>query len=377
MGVAQCKLGYGSFRGILKRTPLTIILHPPKVIRMRLVYCAPLIFLAALAIQPTSHVVADQPELLRIGVIGLDTSHVMAFTKEFNKETPADPALAGFRVVAAYPQGSPDIESSASRIPKITEEVKAMGLEITDSIADLLTKVDCVLLETNDGRIHFEQALEVFQSGKPVFIDKPIGSNLTEAIAIVRAAEHYKTPMFSSSSLRFSSAGLKVRAGDYGPVLGCTSYSPCVLEKTHVDLYWYGIHGVELLYTCMGTGCESVSQTSTDDTDLVVGLWAEGRIGTFRGTRTGIHGYGGIAFCAKGASSIGPYEGYLPLVIEIGKFFRSLQAPVDPKETIELCAFMQAAMVSKERGGQSVSIAEVMEKAEAEAKVMLEGKWLP
>ena len=270
---------------------------------------------------------AEQLKPLRIGIIGLDTSHVMAFTKEFHLETPSDPAIAGFRVVAAYPHGSPDIESSASRIPKLTAEVKELGVEITHSIADLLAQVDCVLLETNDGRIHFEQALEVFRAGKPVFIDKPVGSNLAEAVAIFRAAEHYKTPMFSSSSLRFSTAGLKVRAGDYGPVLGCSSFSPCALEETHVDLYWYGIHGVELLYTCMGTGCQSVSHTSTEDFELAVGTWDGGRIGTFRGIRAGKRNYGGHAFCQKSIQSIGPYEGYQPLVVEIGKFFRTNQSP--------------------------------------------------
>ena len=320
---------------------------------------------------------AEGADPIRLGIIGLDTSHVTAFTKEFNLETPSDPALAGFRVVAAYPHGSPDIESSASRIPKLTAEAKANGLVITESIQELLDQVDCVMLETNDGRIHLEQALEVFRSGKPVFIDKPIGSNLAEAVAIVRAAEHYKTPMFSSSSLRFGSAVQKVRAKEYGEVLGCSSYSPCSLEKTHVDLYWYGIHGVELLYTALGTGCQSVKHTSTEDFELAVGTWSDGRIGTFRGTRKGKHGYGGLAFCERGVHPIGPYEGYQPLVVEIGKFFTSRQAPIDPAETVELCAFMQAAYLSKQRGGQLVEIAEVMKLAEAKADQLLAGKLTP
>ena len=70
------------------------------------------------------------------------------------------------RVVAAYPFGSRDIESSFSRIPKYTAEVKTLGLEVVDSIDELLRKVDCVLLETNDGRPHLEQALEGFSSGQ-------------------------------------------------------------------------------------------------------------------------------------------------------------------------------------------------------------------
>ncbi|TWU31393.1 Gfo/Idh/MocA family protein [Novipirellula artificiosorum] len=349
---------------------------------MRIDFGIYLLVLTTFAIPTNMRIHADEPEshhpeTLRLGIIGLDTSHATAFTQEFNRDEASDPALVGLRVVAAYPHGSPDIESSTSRIPKLTAEMEALGVEITESIADLLTKVDCVLLETNDGRIHFEQALEVFRAGKPVFIDKPIGSNLAEALAIFRAAEHYKTPMFSSSSLRFSSAVQRVRAGDEGPVLGCSSYSPCSLEKTHVDLFWYGIHGVELLYTCMGTGCVSVSHTSSNDFEFSVGRWADGRIGTFRGIRSGKTGYGGTAFCSQGIQSIGPYEGYKPLVIEIGRFFRSLRSPIEPTETIELYAFMQAAMLSKQRGGNPVHLAEVMADADAEASVILSGRLGP
>jgi predicted dehydrogenase len=317
-----------------------------------------------------SSLLGQDNSVLRIGVIGLDTSHVSVFTKEFNNES-ASGDLAGFRVVAAYPFGSADIESSASRIPKYTSEMRELGIEIVESISDLLSKVDCVLLETNDGRLHLEQSLEVFRAGKPVFIDKPTGSNLAEVVAIFRAAEHFKTPMFSSSSLRYTESVQAIRAGRHGKVLGCSSYSPCSLEPTHVDLFWYGIHGVETLYTCMGVGCESVSHTSTDDFEFSVGQWADGRIGTFRGIRNGKSGYGGTAFCEKEIAEVGTYAGYKPLVVEIAKFFRSKSLPIDPKETIELYAFMQAAMASKLAGGNPVAIADVMATAEEEADKLL------
>src|SRR4051812_14247195 len=116
-------------------------------------------------------VAADLPEL-KVGIIGLDTSHAIAFTKELN-DPQVKEDLAHCRVVAAYPKGSPDIESSISRVPGYIEEVKKSGVEIVDSIDELLKRVDCVLLETNDGRPHLEQVLPVFKAGKPCFIDKP------------------------------------------------------------------------------------------------------------------------------------------------------------------------------------------------------------
>lgn len=309
--------------------------------------------------------------MIRVGIIGLDTSHAPAFAKVMNAEdAPGD--LGRCHVVAAYPHGSATIESSYSRIPKYTEELRGMGVEITDSIAELLPKVDCVLLETNDGTLHLEQALEVFAAGKPVFIDKPVASNLSEVVAIYRAAEQSGVPMFSSSSLRYTSGARAARAGDYGKLVGCSAYSPCALEPSHVDLFWYGIHGVETLYTCMGPGCQSVSHTSTDDFELAVGTWSDGRIGTFRGLRTGARGYGAMVFTDQQIKAIGRYEGYEPLVERIATFFRTHEPPVVADETIELYAFMQAAAESKKQGGTVVKIADVMAAAGEQAGRLLE-----
>ena len=174
--------------------------------------------------------------------------------------------------------------------------MKEMDVEIVESIDDLLARVDCVLLETNDGKPHLEQALAVFKAGKSVFIDKPVASNLAEVVAIYRAAEHFGVPMFSSSSLRYSEGAQAIRAGKVGNVLGCNAYSPASTGPSHTPLFWYGIHGVESLFTCMGNGCHTVSHTSTDGRELAVGVWSGGRIGTFRGIRAGGSGYGGTAF---------------------------------------------------------------------------------
>jgi hypothetical protein len=118
----------------------------------------------------------------------------------------------------------------------------------------------------------------------------------------------------------------------------------------------------------MGTGCESVTRTSTDDFDLVVGKWADGRVGTFRGIRKGKSGYGGTVFGEKAVAPIGPYKGYDPLVVEIAKFFRTHEAPVSVEETVELYAFMTAADESKRQGGVPVSIADVMKAASGQSK---------
>lgn len=298
----------------------------------------------------------------RVGIIGLDTSHSTAFAKAFN-DPAAESRLGGYRVTAAYPHGSRDIESSVSRIPRYTEEVKKLGVAITGSIGELLEQVDFVLLETNDGRLHLEQAMEVFKAGKTVFIDKPVAASLSDAMKIFEAAEQHQVPVFSSSSLRYMGNVQEVRNGKIGAVLGADTYSPATIEKTHPDLFWYGVHGVEALFAVMGTGCRSVSRVYTEGTDMVTGVWQDGRIGTFRGTRTGKHKYGGTAYGEDGNAVLGPYNGYQPLLEQIVAFFDTGKPPVSAEETLEIFAFMAAADESKRKKGRAVLLEDVMKKA--------------
>lgn len=302
----------------------------------------------------------------RIGIIGLDTSHSTAFTKSLNGSD-TRPEFAGFRITAAYPKGSSTIKSSAERIPGYTEEVKKAGVKIVNSIEELLAEVDYVLLETNDGRLHLEQALQVFKAGKRMFIDKPVAASLSDAIAIYEASKHYNVPVFSASSLRYIDGADEILHGSIGRVLGADTFSPATLEKTHPDLFWYGVHGVETLFTVMGVGCLSVTRTFSEKHDGVTGQWNDGRIGTFRGIRDGKSGYGGQVFGEKGIVALGTYSGYDPLLVKIIEFFRSGKPPVKAEETLEIFTFMAAADESKLKGGAPVKTVDVFEKARKQA----------
>lgn len=303
---------------------------------------------------------ANQAKGKRVGIIGLDTSHSVAFTKSLNTNVSNDSFL-GYHVVAAYPQGSRDIKSSVDRVPKYIEDVKAHGVEIVDSIAALLKKVDVVLLESNDGRVHLEQAIPVIESGKTMFIDKPIAASYKDAKKIFDLSKSKNVPVFSSSSLRYIEGMNKIWEGELGKVLGADTYSPAHLEATHPDMFWYGIHGVEMLFSIMGTGCVSVSRTHTKDSDILVGQWSDGRIGTFRGTRTGKSSYGGVVFGEKSNLVLGNFKGYDPLLKEIVSFFDTGIVPVNPLETLEICAFMEAADISKSKEGERVMLQSVMD----------------
>lgn len=300
---------------------------------------------------------AQTEDVVKLGIIGLDTSHSTAFTELLNTESD-DPMVRKFEIVAAYPYGSTTIESSYSRIEGCTEYVKKYGVKIVGSIAELLDMVDCVLLETNDGRLHFDQAVAVFKSGKTCYIDKPVGATLGQTIAIFRLARRYDVPIFSSSALRYSPENVKLRNGEYGKVVGADCWSPHKTEPTHPDFGFYGIHGVETLYTLLGTGCDRVSRVASENGDIVSGVWKDGRLGTFRALVSAPAVYGGTAFTEKGTVPAGGYAGYRVLLDQILKFFLTGKSPVPDEETIEIFTFMKASNMSLERGGETVTLEE-------------------
>lgn len=297
---------------------------------------------------------------LRVGIIGLDTSHVVAFTKLLNDKKNPD-HVAGARVIAAYPGGSPDVEASATRLQRFTDELRNdWGVKIVDDIPTLCSLVDAILLESVDGRPHLEQLRPVLAARKPVFIDKPLAGSWEDAQEIVRLVKESGVPCFSSSSLRFDPDIQGAKDADtVGEVLGCDAYSPALLEEHHPDLYWYGVHGVEILFTIMGPGCQSVRRVTHADWDLVIGEWSDGRIGTFRGLRKGKYAYGAQVFGTAGIIDVKRTTGYRPLLVEVVKFFQTGKAAVDLDETLEIFAFMSAADESKKQGGATVRIADL------------------
>ncbi|MBN9663786.1 MAG: Gfo/Idh/MocA family oxidoreductase [Acidobacteria bacterium] len=287
---------------------------------------------------------------LRLGIVGTDTSHSVAFTALLN-----DPAnknhLAGARVVAAYKGGSSDIKESSGRVDKYADELKSKyGVELTPDIPTLLTKVDAILLESVDGRKHLEQFRQIVKAGKPVFIDKPLASTLFDAREIARLAQENNVKWFSASVLRFSDVLPTLKVDGLN---GVYAWGPGPLEEHHqLSLSWYGVHTVETLYTMLGRGCEEVTFTGSEDADVVTGKWRDGRIGTIRVIRP-YSAFGVTAFSAKAIKTNDKdlYTGYQNLVKEIIQFFQTGKPPIDEQETLEMFAFMDAAQRSKDSGG--------------------------
>lgn len=300
---------------------------------------------------------------LRIGIVGFDTSHAPAFTRLLNN--PADPFhVPGGRVVCGYPSFSDDLEASYSRVEGFKREMaEQWGVEILDSVQAVVERVDAVLLESVDGRRHLAEARPIIAAKKPVYVDKPLAANYREAAEIARLACEANCPLFSSSSLRYDANILAIASdADLGAMLACDAFGPATLDPTNPGLFWYGVHGVEMLYTFMGSGCMSVRCTSTERYDVVVGSWPGGRLGLVRGTRAGVYEYGVTVYGEKKVRQT-TYNKEIPLYSQLLKqiipFFQGGPAPVALDETVEMMAFMQAALVSANEGGREVSLDQV------------------
>lgn len=287
---------------------------------------------------------------LRLGIVGTDTSHATAFTAILNDPSSKD-HVPGSRVVAAFPGGSGDLPESRDRVGKYAAELQSRwGVEIVPDIASLCAKVDAILLESVDGRIHLAQFRQILKSKKPVFIDKPLASTLADAREIARLAREAGVPWFSSSSLRFSEGLAPLRLAGLNGVL---AWGPGPAEPHHeLDLAWYGIHTVEMLYALMGAGCDEVTRTTTTDADVVTGRWKDGRLGVVRLIRP-YSAFGAVSFAPKQivASQGDLSVGYAPLLRAVVAFFQTGKTPVPVEETLEIFSFLDAAQRSKSENG--------------------------
>jgi len=304
----------------------------------------------------------DSNEPIKVGIIGLDTSHVIAFTKALNDPSDKD-HVPGFRVVAAYKGGSPDMESSWKRVDQYTAELRdKWNVEIVDDIPTLCSKVDAVLLESVDGRPHLEQVKPVFAAHKPVFIDKPMAGSYKDAKEIYELGKAAGVPWFTASSLRFWSETERLKNPEgIGHVLAFDVLGPTIREPHEPSMFNYGVHAIEMLYQLMGPGCESVTMQTSGNEDVLVGKWKDGRLGVVRGFSSGLYAFSITVYGDKGVlHSEQKPEGYGALLVEIAKFFKTRVPPVDPSESLEVLAFMEAGDLSVARGGVAVPLSEIM-----------------
>ncbi|WP_172369967.1 Gfo/Idh/MocA family protein [Sporosarcina jiandibaonis] len=286
--------------------------------------------------------------MIKIGIIGLDTSHVIEFTKLLNNPNGLN-HVPGGRVVVAYPGGSENFAISKSRVAKFTEQMKNdFGIKIVSTIKELAEQCDAIMLESVDGAAHLEQLREIVSFRKPIFIDKPFSVSTETAEEMIQLAKTHKTSLMSSSALRYAEK-LKgsLAKTDKGRIIGADCFGPMELIDEGSGYFWYGIHLAEMLFAILGPGVHSVTTIAEKKHDVIIGAWTDGKIGTARGIREGNPRFGALIHFESGKeyfevdSAQKPF--YAGLVEEIIEFFTTGCSKVPIDVTKEIIRFVEAA----------------------------------
>ncbi len=299
--------------------------------------------------------------MIRLGIVDFDTSHATEFTRRLNHvDIAEDQWVEGARVVAGVPGES---KIAPELIPQYTAQMKEYGVAILDDPADLFGKVDAVMIESVDGSVHLDRAMPFLKKGMPLFVDKPFACSLADAKEMFKVAMESHVPLMSSSSLRYApevvaARGGKGAEGAEGAVFGVSTYGPAPTQPRNPGLFHYGIHPVEMLFTLMGPGCTRLTCLSQPGADVVSGIWGDGRIGSIRGIRSGAREYGFTLFGEKDVVTRGVSTRFIyrELLKRIVSFFETRQSPIEPRETLEIVAFIEAAKRSGDAGGVPMTV---------------------
>ncbi|MFA0759127.1 MAG: hypothetical protein KEFWMYNX_002343 [Candidatus Fervidibacter sp.] len=297
---------------------------------------------------------------MRVGIVDTDTSHAVEFTKRINHIGIAEEQwVDGAQVVAAWTAPSAILPEERHReYNRILRE--ELGVRFVDSLDELRKSVDTVMVLSQDGSVHLARAKPFLEAGMAVFVDKPFACSLSDALRMADIAAKHNAPLFSSSSLRYALEVQKVheQATQWGKVVAADTFSPAPTHPKNPGLFHYGIHGVETLFALMGKGCRRVRCVYHDDGEVVVGEWADGRIGTVRGIRKGAHSYGFTVICEKQVwtTTVDTRFIYRELLKRVVAMFATRRPPLDITETLEIVAFIEGARQSAEQHGVPVDL---------------------
>jgi len=227
--------------------------------------------------------------LVRVGLVGLDTSHASAFASILHN--PDDPFhIPGARVVAAYPGGSPDMPISISRVAGFTRELRDIyGIRIVDAPEDVAEACDLVFILASDGRVHPALFRAVTGCCRSVFVDKPFAVSTDDAQHMLMRAAENGTRIFTSSAFRYADGLVdalnSIRSTGERVKTCCVRYW-LQLQETQGRYFWYGIHASEMLLAVMGKGVREVEVSEQGNNDAIVVWHEDGRQSSLLGSQT-------------------------------------------------------------------------------------------
>ena len=282
------------------------------------------------------------PDLLRVGIIGLDTSHSIEFTRRMQApDCPQDQRVEGMQAVTCLRFETPFQDQQG--LDERQAQLEAWGVSVIEDFDEAVSGCDALLMEINDPQYHLDYLARVACLGKPLFLDKPLADTMANGLQVCAIAAENSLRFFSASSLRFVPPLVQACKAVPDP-LCCTVYGPLGRAPAGSSIVWYGVHSFEMLQRAMGRGAQSLS-TRKDGAGVVVTVdYDRGRRGIVELT-DGAYVYGG---CLRTSDKAVPYvvdmtRAYSDQLVEIERFFRGAAPPLEVEDTLEVMAMLDAA----------------------------------
>lgn len=295
---------------------------------------------------------------MRIGLIGLDTSHSEIFTRLLN-DTNDPNHVAGGKITHALPIFSMDLPISRDRFQLYKNIVEnKYKVKIVENIDVFMRSVDAVLLATVDGRNHLSWLKKIVRYKKPIFIDKPIVMSSDEMKTVIELSETHQTPIMSSSSLRYAQSIKNIDSSDF---ISAYIYGPLPQQTAMPGYFWYGIHLIEMIITLFGTDIRSIKKEKFNEAyELLMLSFSNGRQVIVRGDYHWHNHFGGIIHYKDRAETFELWQDkrpyYANLLAEIMKFFQTGLTPVPLEETAVIIKLIeQINLLERDRGTGSLS----------------------
>lgn len=286
---------------------------------------------------------------IKIGMVGLDTSHSIAFTKCLQApDCPPAQHVPGARVVACMRFETPF--QGKDGLDDRQKQLEGWGVKVTESFDEAVADCDAIMLEVNDPAYHVEYFTKAADLGKPIFLDKPMADTTANARLIAKMAKDKGLRVFSSSSLRFVPA-LVAAIEAVGEPKYVSTYGPLGKAPAGSSIVWYGVHAFEMLERAMGRGAKSVFARKDSVGVVAVVDYEAGRRGVVELTE-GAYSYGGSVRGDKKAVPFTAENALLyPLELtEVVKFFAGAESPVTLDDALEVTAMLDAAERSVKSG---------------------------
>lgn len=279
---------------------------------------------------------------MKIGLIGLDTSHSEIFTRLLNDSEDAH-HVKGAQITHVIPTYSEDLCISRERFPDYYRIItNKYGVIPVEDVEEFMTVVDAVIIGTVDGRNHLEWFKKVVSYSKPVFIDKPIVMNSGEMKELINLSKIYNTPVMSSSSLRFSESVVQAKSAD---IQSGYFFGPTPRQEQMPGYFWYGIHLVEMVVTIFGTEVEKMKVETYKDCEQIRMTFSNGKHAIIRGENEWHNRFGAILHTKENVHSLRLWEEekpyYAGLIEQVVQFFETGVSPVPIEETKEIVELLE------------------------------------